>query len=81
MGLWTTANQDEFDTVLKDFDAAVRENYGQDNCFAFQAGYLRSLCVEMLADLPKRKQKEIIKSMVRAAEKQRTECQAKEMLV
>lgn len=77
MGLWTTANQDEFDAVLKDFDCAVRENYGDENCFPFQAGYLRALCVEMLASMPKRKQKEVITSMIRAAERQRAEKLAK----
>lgn len=73
MGMWTTANQDEFDAVLKDFDCAVRENYGDENCFPFQAGYLRSLCVEMLASMPKRKQKQLIADMIRAAQRQRAE--------
>lgn len=70
MGLWTTANQDEFDVVLKDFDRAVRGKYGDNNGYAFEAGYLRSLCIEMLASMPKRKQKQLIADMVRVTVKQ-----------
>lgn len=66
MGLWTTANQDEFDLVLKQFVDAAQKNYD----YAYTTGYLQSMCVEMIALLPKRKQKEFINGMITAAQNQ-----------
>ena len=66
MGMWTTANQDTFDLVLKQFVKAAEKNYD----YAYTTGYLQSMCVEMIALLPKRKQKEFIDSMITAAESQ-----------
>lgn len=67
MGMWTTANQDEFDLVLKQFVDAAQKNYD----YAYTTGYLQSMCVEMIALLPKRKQKEFINGMITAAENQK----------
>ncbi len=67
MGMWTTTNQDELALVLKSFSQAACKNYGDH---AFEAGYLQSLCVSMLADMPKRKQKEVINDMIRATQRQ-----------
>ena len=68
MGMWTTENQDTFYDVLKAFGEAARKNYGPG--YAFEAGYLQSLAVQMIADMPKRKQKALIADMIRATQKQ-----------
>lgn len=70
MGMWTTENQDTFYDVLKAFSEAARKNYGG---YAFEAGYLQSLAVQMIADMPKRKQKALINDMIRATQKQESE--------
>lgn len=67
MGMWTTENQDTFGIVLKAFSEAARQNYGDH---AFEAGYLQSLAVQMLAQMPKKMQKVFIEDMVRATKKQ-----------
>ena len=66
MGMWTTANQDTFDLVLKTFVDTAHKNYD----YAYTTGYLQSMCVEMIALLPKRKQKEFIDSMITATQSQ-----------
>ena len=66
MGMWTTANQDTFDLVLKTFVDTAQKNYD----YAYTTGYLQSMCVEMIALLPKRKQKEFINSMITATQSQ-----------
>ena len=70
MGMWTTENQDTFGIVLKAFSDAAYKNYGSN---AFEAGYLQSVAVQMLAQMPKRMQKIFIEDMVRAAKKQEQE--------
>ena len=67
MGMWTTENQDTFAIVLKAFSEAAHKNYGGHS---FEAGYLQSLAVQMLAQMPKRMQKVFIEDMVRATKKQ-----------
>lgn len=67
MGMWTTDNQDNFAIVLKAFSDAAYKNYDSN---AFEAGYLQSLAVQMLAHMPKRVQKVFIEDMVRATQKQ-----------
>ena len=70
MGMWTTDNQDTFAIVLKSFSDAAHKNYGSHS---FEAGYLQSLAVQMLKEMPKRMQKVFIDDMVRAAVKQESE--------
>ena len=67
MGMWTTENQDTMQVVLKAFSEAARKNY---DGHAFEAGYLQSLVVSMIPQLPKRVQKAFIDDMVRATQKQ-----------
>ena len=67
MGMWTTDNQDTFAIVLKAFSDAAYKNYGSN---AFEAGYLQSLAVQMIAQMPKKMQKVFIEDMVRATKKQ-----------
>jgi hypothetical protein len=74
MGMWTTDNQDTLNIVLKAFSEAAHKNYGGH---AFEAGYLQSVIISILPDLPKRKQKVLIDDMVRAAQKQEREVIAK----
>ena len=74
MGMWTTDNQDTLNIVLKAFSEAAHKNY---NGHAFEAGYLQSVIISILPDLPKRKQKVLIDDMVRAAQKQEREVIAK----
>jgi hypothetical protein len=70
MGMWTTDNQDTMSLVLKAFSDAARRNY---DSHAFEAGYLQSVIISILPDLPKRKQKVLINDMIRAAQKQEKE--------
>jgi hypothetical protein len=70
MGMWTTDNQDTMSIVLKAFSDAARRNY---DGHSFEAGYLQSVIISILPDLPKRKQKVLINDMIRAAQKQEKE--------
>ncbi len=65
--MFKTDNQETFHIVLKAFGEAARQNYGGH---AFEAGYLQSVIISMLPDLPKRKQKELIVDMIRATQRQ-----------
>ena len=76
MGMWTTDNQDTMSLVLKAFSESARKNYGGHS---FEAGYLQSVIISVLPDLPKRKQKILIDDMVRAAQKQESEAVKKIM--
>lgn len=67
MGMWTTENQDTMELVLKSFSKAAYDNYGSH---AFESGYLQSVIISMIPNLPKRMQKAFIDDMVRAAKKQ-----------
>ena len=71
MGMWTTHNQDTMKIVLKAFGETSFNNY--NGSYAFQAGYLESLVIQMLPSLPKRVQKQFIDDMVRATQKQEAE--------
>jgi len=71
MGMWTTDNQDTMKIVLKAFGEASLKNYS--GSYAFQAGFLESLVVQMLPSLPKRVQKRFIEDMVRATQRQEAE--------
>jgi hypothetical protein len=70
MGMWTTDNQDTMSIVLKAFSDAARRNY---DGHSFEAGYLQSVIISILPDLPKRRQKVLINDMIRAAQKQEKE--------
>jgi len=70
MGMWTTDDQDTMSIVLKAFSDAARRNY---DGHSFEAGYLQSVIISILPDLPKRKQKVLINDMIRAAQKQEKE--------
>ncbi len=66
MGMWTTDNQDTMKDVLRAFSDAARSRY---DTMAYEAGYLESVIVSILPDLPKRKQKALINDMIRATQK------------
>lgn len=70
MGMWTTENQDTMSDVLRAFSEAARKNYGSHS---FEAGYLQSVIISILPQLPKRQQKVLIEDMVRAAQRQEQE--------
>jgi hypothetical protein len=70
MGMWTTENQDTMSDVLRAFSEAARRNYGSHS---FEAGYLQSVIISILPQLPKRQQKVLIEDMVRAAQRQEQE--------
>lgn len=72
--MFYTQNQETFRIVLKAFGEAARENYGGH---AFEAGYLQSLCVQLLGQMPKKYQQAWIEDMVRATQKQEKEVIAK----
>jgi hypothetical protein len=74
MGMWTTDNQDTMKDVLRAFSEAARSRY---DTMAFEAGYLESVIVSILPDLPKRKQKVLIEDMIRATQKLEREVIAK----
>lgn len=61
--------QEAFDLVLKDFTEAAVDNYD----YAFVAGYLRSLNVQMLGMVPKKYRQHFIESMIHAAAKHKAE--------
>ena len=56
--MYDTQNQQAFESVLNEF---VKVHHELDGNHAYAAGFLVSMAVEMLNDMPKRKQKEIIK--------------------
>lgn len=68
--MWTTENQDTMSDVLRAFSEAARRNYGSHS---FEAGYLQSVIISILPQLPKRQQKVLIEDMVRAAQRQEQE--------
>ena len=70
MGMWTTDNQDTMSIALRAFSNAAKQNYGSH---AYEAGYLQSVIISILPQLPKRQQKVLIEDMVRAAKKQEAE--------
>lgn len=61
-----TENQATMQDVLKAFSNAALQNYGS---FAYEAGYLESLVVQMLPLVPKSEQKGIIEDLIRATQK------------
>lgn len=61
-----TENQSTMQDVLKAFSKAALQNYGS---FAYEAGYLESLVVNMLPFVPKSEQKGIIEDLIRATQK------------
>ena len=67
MGLFTTENQDTMKIVLKAFNDASLNNYGNHS---YAAGYLESTVVEMLRYTPKRYQKGLINDFIRATQRQ-----------
>ena len=72
--MFRTQNQETFRLVLKAFGEAANQNYGGH---AFEAGYLQSLCVQLLGQMPKKYQQAWIDDMVRATQKQEQEVIAK----
>ena len=64
--MFTTQNQQDFKTVLQKFNAIKRDEY---NSYAYSSGYMESMLVEMLALIPKRKQKEFIAQIKVTVEK------------
>lgn len=62
MGMWTTANQDEIQAKLDKFAQDTYDLYGSHS---FAMGYLMSMIVDMLAQMPKTKQKQTMADMDR----------------
>ena len=69
MGMWTTENQDTLNDVLKAFADAAKASHDSPYSYAYQAGYLNSVIISLLPDLPKRKQKQLIEDMVKATQR------------
>lgn len=65
--------QETFDLVLKAFTEAAQENYD----YAYVAGYLRSLNVQLIGMVPKKYQQGFIDAMIHATKKQESEVIAK----
>jgi hypothetical protein len=55
-------NRAVFEAVLREFGSAVRAEYD----YAYEAGYLQSLAVQMLGYMPRRHQQMFIDDMRRA---------------
>lgn len=72
--MFRTQNQETFALVLKAFSEAAHKNYGSH---AYEAGYLQSLCVQLLGQMPKKYQQAWINDIVSAAQKQEREVIAK----
>jgi hypothetical protein len=70
MGMWTTENQDTLKAVLKAFSEASRTRY---DTWAYEAGYLESVIVSVLPDMPKRKQRQLIADLHEVTAKLQTE--------
>jgi hypothetical protein len=66
--MFHTDNQVEFKEILRKFSDASYKNYGS---YAYAAGYLEGVAVQMLALLSKREQKAFIANMAAVAKKQR----------
>ena len=69
MGMWTTDNQDTLNDVLKAFSQAARASHDAPYSYAYEAGYLQSVIVTLVPDLPKRKQKRLIEDMIAATQR------------
>ena len=69
MGMWTTDNQDTLTDVLKAFSQAARASHDVPYSYAYEAGYLQSVIVTLVPDLPKRKQKRLIEDMIAATQR------------
>ena len=74
MGMFTTENQDTMKIVLKAFNDASLNNYGNHS---YAAGYLESTVIEMLRYTPKRYQKGLINDFIRATQRQEEQVIAK----
>jgi hypothetical protein len=74
MGMWTTENQDTMKIVLKAFNDASLNNYGNHS---YAAGYLETTVIEMLRHTPKRYQKGLINDFIRATQRQEEQVIAK----
>ena len=59
----TITKQDELEAALNVFAKATQEHYGSHS---YLAGFLQSMLVSALSSMPKRKQQEIIDSVVKA---------------
>jgi hypothetical protein len=68
MGMWTTENQDTLADVLRKFSEAAHQRYHHSH--AYEAGYLQSVLIYYIKHLPKRVQKQLIRDMVEATQKQ-----------
>jgi hypothetical protein len=69
MGMWTTDNQDALNDVLKAFDQASKAAHDAPYGYAYQAGYLNSVIISLVPDLPKRVQKRLIEDMIKATQR------------
>jgi len=69
MGMWTTENQDTLSDVLKAFDQAAKASHDAPYGYAYQAGYLNSVIISLVPDLPKRVQKRLIEDMIKATQR------------
>lgn len=72
MGMWTTENQDNLELALKESGKACDLRFGTyyNMGRSYEAGYLNSTLVHYCKFLPKRIQKQLIKDMAEAAERQ-----------
>jgi hypothetical protein len=63
--MFTSNAQQEFKQTLKQFTAAKEAEYS----YAYTAGYLESLCVEMFGSLTKKQQKYFAEQMQKTVDK------------
>ena len=62
--MFTSTAQQEFKQTLKEFTARKEAEYS----YAYSAGYLESLCVEMFGQLSKKQQKYFQQAMQKAVD-------------
>ena len=72
--MFRTENQEIFARMLKAFSEAAHKNYGTH---AYEAGYLQSLCVSLLGQMPKKYQQAWINDVVYAMVRQEREAAEK----
>jgi hypothetical protein len=65
--MFTSTAQQEFKQTLKEFTAKEEAKYS----YAYSAGYLESLCVEMFGSLTKKEQKYFQQNMQKAVDDRR----------
>lgn len=64
MGMWTTATQDEMEAALTKFTKVTDTLFGNHS---YAVGFYENTIVHLLAQLPKKQQREAINDILRAS--------------